>query len=276
MPGFELFGDEERNQVNQVLETGILMRYNFDSLRDGIWKAKELEQNIQNKIGIKYAQLTSSGTTALLTVMNAMGIGAGDEVIMPTFTFVASFEAVLAVGAIPILVDIDESLTLNPEAVEKAVTPKTKAIMPVHMAGSMAKMDELLEIAKKYNLYVLEDACQAIGATYKGKYLGTIGDAGCFSFDFVKNVTCGEGGVILTNNKTWYKKSDEFSDHGHDHIGNDRGAELHPCLGLIATVISGSSLRNQHPFSLYHLQFTHSILGGGSLCVDFINPILYH
>ncbi|MCB9202319.1 MAG: DegT/DnrJ/EryC1/StrS family aminotransferase [Flavobacteriales bacterium] len=232
MPGFELFGKEERDQVNEVLDTGILMRYNFDAQRKGIWKAKELEQNIQSKVGVKYAQLTSSGTTALITIMNAMGIGAGDEVILPAFTFVASFEAVLAVGAIPILVDIDKTMTLNPNAVEKAITPRTKAIVPVHMCGAMADLDLLLEIAKKHNLYILEDACQAIGGTYNGKYLGTIGDAGCFSFDFVKAVTCGEGGVVLTDNQEWFKKSDEYSDHGHDHIGNDRGAETHPFLGL--------------------------------------------
>ena len=232
MPGFEFFGQEEREQVQQVLETGILMRYNFDGVRNGIWKAKELETNIQNKIGVKYAQLTSSGTTALITIMNALGVGAGDEIIMPTFTFVASFEAILAVGAIPVLVDIDETLTLSRKAVEQAITSRTKAIMPVHMCGSMSQLDELQELANRYQLLLIEDACQAIGATYKGKYLGTIGDAGAFSFDFVKTVTCGEGGVVLTNNETWFKKSDEFTDHGHDHIGNDRGAESHPFLGL--------------------------------------------
>lgn len=232
MPGFELFGNEERYQVHLVTETGVLMRYNFDNQRKNIWKAQELEENIQKKIGVKYAQLTSSGTTALITIMNALGIGAYHEIIIPTFTFVASFEAILAIGAIPILVDIDESLTLNPQAVEQAITSKTKAIIPVHMCGSMAKLDELKEIAKKHNLFLLEDACQAIGATYKGVYLGAIGDAGVFSFDFVKTITCGEGGVILTNNKNYFKNSDEFSDHGHDHKNRDRGEDNHMYLGL--------------------------------------------
>src|SRR4051812_43399132 len=117
MPGFELWGDEERKEVNDVLETGILMRYGFDGARKGNWKAKELEQEICNTFGCRYAQLTSSGTSALTTAMVALGIGAGDEVIMPTFTFVASFEAVISVGAIPVLVDVDETLTLDPEAV---------------------------------------------------------------------------------------------------------------------------------------------------------------
>lgn len=231
MPGYELFGDAERKEVNDVLNTGVLMRYGFDGARQGMWKAKELEAEINNRFGSKYAQLVSSGTAAITTALAALGIGAGHEVIMPTFTFVASFEAVLSVGAIPVLVDIDESLTLDPKAVEAAISPKTKAIMPVHMCGSMAQLDELKALCDQHNLILLEDACQAIGGSYKGKALGTIGHAGTFSFDYVKIITCGEGGVVMTNNEEVYKKCDEYSDHGHDHLGKDRGADLHPYLG---------------------------------------------
>jgi 8-amino-3,8-dideoxy-alpha-D-manno-octulosonate transaminase len=231
MPGFELFGDEERKEVNDVLETGILMRYGFDGPRKGIWKSKELEAAICARFGTEYAQLTSSGTAALTTAMAALGVGAGDEVIMPAFTFVASFEAVLSMGAVPVLVDIDESLTLAPDAVKAAITSKTKCVMPVHMCGSMADLDALKAICAEHKSILLEDACQSIGGTYKGKLLGTIGDAGTFSFDFVKAITCGEGGVVMTNNKEVYIKSDAFTDHGHDHLGIDRGADLHPFLG---------------------------------------------
>jgi len=231
MPGFEFFGEEERKEVNDVLETGILMRYGFDGPRKGIWKSVELEKEICKVFGSKYAQLTSSGTAALTTALAALGIGAGDEVIMPAFTFVASFEGVLSVGATPVLVNIDETLTLNPDAVRKAITPKTKCIMPVHMCGSMADMDALLAICKEHNLILFEDACQSIGATYKGKSLGTIGAAGAFSFDFVKTMTCAEGGVVLTNSEEVYIKCDGYTDHGHDHKGVDRGADLHPFLG---------------------------------------------
>ena len=219
MPGFELWGDEERKEVNDVLETGILMRYGFDGPRKGIWKSKELEKAICKTFGSKYAQLTSSGTAALTTAMAALGIGSGDEVILPAFTFVASFEAVLSVGAIPVFVDVDDTLTLNPDAVRKAITPKTKCIMPVHMCGSMADMDALIAICKEHKLLLLEDACQSIGASYKGKYLGTIGDAGTFSFDFVKTITCGEGGAVMTNREDVYIKCDGYTDHGHDHKG---------------------------------------------------------
>ncbi len=231
MPGFELWSDAERKEVNDVLETGILMRYGFDGPRKGTWKSKELEKEICNRFGAKHAQLVSSGTAALTTALAALGIGSGHEVIMPSFTFVASFEAVLSVGAIPVLVDINDSLTLDPAAVRNAITPKTKCIMPVHMCGSMADMDALQSIAKEHKLLLLEDACQSIGATYKGKCLGTIGDAGTFSFDFVKTMTCGEGGVVITSNEDVYLKCDAFSDHGHDHKGADRGADLHPFLG---------------------------------------------
>ena len=231
MPGFEFFGEEERKEVNEVLETGILMRYGFDGPRKGIWKSKELEQAVCDTFGTKYAQLTSSGTAALTTAMAALGVGAGDEVIMPAFTFVASFEAILSMGAVPVLVDIDETLTLSPAAVKAAVTSRTKCIMPVHMCGSMADLDALKAICDEHNLILLEDACQSIGGSYKGKALGTIGHAGTFSIDFVKTITCGEGGVVMTNNQEVYTKADAFTDHGHDHLGIDRGADLHPMLG---------------------------------------------
>jgi 8-amino-3,8-dideoxy-alpha-D-manno-octulosonate transaminase len=231
MPGFELFGPEERKEVNDVLETGIMMRYGFDGPRKGIWKAKELETAISEKLSCGYTQLVSSGTAALTTAFAALGIGAGDEVIMPVFTFVASFECVLSVGAVPVLVDVDQTLTLDPAAVRRAITPRTKCVMPVHMCGSMADLDALMAICKEHKLVLLEDACQSFGGRYKGKYLGTIGDAGTFSFDFVKIVTCAEGGAVVTNSKDLHTKLDGYSDHGHDHLGADRGADLHPFIG---------------------------------------------
>ena len=126
MPGFELFGDKERMEVQNVLDSGVLMRYGFDAMRNGHWKALELEQGLAKRMQTQYAHAVSSGTAALTVALASAGIGAGDEVIMPTFTFVASFESILALGAVPVLVDIDDTLTLKPEAVEKAITPKTK------------------------------------------------------------------------------------------------------------------------------------------------------
>ncbi len=231
MPGFELFGAEEQKEVQDVLDNGVLMRYGFDLMRNGHYKALELEKDLANRMQSKYAQVVSSGTAALTVALACAGIGSGDEVIMPTFTFVASFEAILSVGAIPVLCDIDDTLTLDPKAVEASITPKTKAIMPVHMCGSMADLGALKAISDKHDLILLEDACQAIGATYDGKPLGSYGDLGCFSFDYVKTITCGEGGGIITNSETFADRAHKYQDHGHDHIGNDRGSETHPFLG---------------------------------------------
>jgi len=231
MPGFELFGDQERKEVNDVLDSGVLMRYGFYGLRKGHWKALELEKALAERMQVKHAQLVSSGTAALTVALAAAGIGAGDEVIMPTFTFVASFESILALGAVPILVDVDDTLALEPKAVEAAITERTKVIMPVHMCGSMADLRSLKSICQKHGLLLLEDACQAIGGTFEEKPLGSYGDLGCFSFDFVKTVTSGEGGAIITDNSKYHILADHYSDHGHDHVGTDRGAEDHPFMG---------------------------------------------
>jgi len=232
MPGFEWMGAEEKAEINQVLDQGFIFRYNFDGVRNNVWKAREMESMLCERMQTQYAHLVSSGTAALSVAYHAMGVGAGDEVIVPTFTFVASVEAVVAAGAIPIFADVDDTLCLSPASVESKITSRTKAINVVQMCGGMAEMDAIMAIAKKHNLLVIEDACQAIGGSYKGKPLGSIGDAGCFSFDSVKTITCGEGGGIITNNETIYKNSHMYSDHGHDHVGNDRGAEGHPIMGL--------------------------------------------
>ncbi len=231
MPGFELFGDAERKEVNDVLETGVLMRYGFDAMRQGHHKALELERALADRMQVAHAQLVSSGTAALTVALASTGVGAGDEVIMPVFTFVASFESVLAIGAVPILVDVDDTLTLDPIAVGQAITPRTKVVMPVHMCGSMADLAALKALCDQNGLLLLEDACQAIGGTFNGKPLGSFGDLGCFSFDYVKTITCGEGGAVITNNERYKLNADHYSDHGHDHVGRDRGAEGHPFLG---------------------------------------------
>jgi 8-amino-3,8-dideoxy-alpha-D-manno-octulosonate transaminase len=232
MPGYEIFGDEERKEVLDVLNTGVLMRYGFDQNRKGHWKAKTFEDELTKKFGIKYCHLCSSGTAALCTALAACGIGAGDEVIVPPFTFVATIEAVLVAGAIPVFADIDETLCLSPQAITGAISSRTKAVIVVHMCGSMAKIDQILNICRKNELTLLEDACQAFGGSFNGIPLGTFGKAGCFSFDPVKTVTCGEGGAVVTNDINVYKSVDSYSDHGHDHVGQDRGLEGHSHIGL--------------------------------------------
>ncbi len=232
MPGTELFGAEERKEVNDVLETGILFRYGHEAQRNGHWKAKEFEEEVKKITGARYAHAVSSGSTAVATALAASGIGAGDEVIVPPFTFIATIEAVLFVGAIPIFAEIDETLCLSAEGIKKAITPKTKAVCLVHMCGGMADMDSILQVVKEHKLILVEDAGQAFGASYKGTATGLFGSAGSYSFDFFKIATAGEGGVMVTNDEAVYKTADCYSDHGHNHEGNNRGMEQHPILGF--------------------------------------------
>ena len=232
MPGFEIFGDEERKEVNEVLETGVLFRYGFEGIREGRFKAVSFEKKLARMTGAGYAHLCSSGTAALSTALASCGVGAGDEVIIPPFTFVATFEAVIHAGAIPVFSEIDETLCLDPEKLESVLTKRTKAVLAVHMCGSMARIDEIKDFCHQKGLVLIEDACQSVGGTYNQKALGTFGQMGCFSFDAVKTVTCGEGGAVITDSKTLYENADQFSDHGHDHLGGtDRGADDHPIMG---------------------------------------------
>ena len=232
MPGTELFGAEEKKEVNDVLETGILFRYNHESQRNNIWKAREFEEEVKKITNAKYAHAVSSGSTAVACALAAAGIGAGDEVIVPPFTFIASIEAVLFCGGLPVFAEIDETLCLSPEGIKAAITPKTKAILLVHMCGGMARLDEIVKICKEKNITLIEDAGQAFGASYKGTYVGLFGKTGSYSFDFFKIATAGEGGIFVTNDEKCYKLADTYSDHGHDHIGSNRGMENHPVVGF--------------------------------------------
>ena len=231
MPGFEWFGDEERAEVNAVLNSGVMMRYGFDGPRQGRWPAKELEADLAQKLGAGHVHLVASGTAAVATALAVCGVGAGDEVILPSFTFVADPEAVLLAGAAPVFADVDETLCLNPEAVEAAITAKTKAVLCVHMCGSMPRLAELKAVCDRHGVTLIEDAAQAFGGSYRGKALGTIGRVGTYSFDYVKTITCAEGGAIVTDEADLYDVIQAYADHGHDHKGVDRGADLHPHIG---------------------------------------------
>ncbi|TAG18779.1 MAG: DegT/DnrJ/EryC1/StrS family aminotransferase [Cytophagia bacterium] len=232
MPGTELFGAEERKEINDVLETGILFRYNHDAQRNNIWKAREMEAEVCKVVGAKYAHAMSSGSTAAQCAMVAAGIGAGDEVIVPPFTYIATIEAALMIGALPVFAEIDETLCLSAEGIRKAITPRTKGVCLVHMCGQMADMEAIMEVIHKHNLVLVEDAGQAMGASYKGVSTGLWGKTGAYSYDFFKIATAGEGGVMVTNDEQAYKHADSYSDHGHDHIGSNRGMEQHPIVGF--------------------------------------------
>ncbi|MBC7383581.1 MAG: DegT/DnrJ/EryC1/StrS family aminotransferase [Bacteroidia bacterium] len=232
MAGTEYFGAEEKKEINDVLETGILFRYNHDTQRNHIWKARSFEAEVARLTGAKYAHAVSSGSTAVTCALAAAGIGAGDEVIVPPFTYIASVEAVIFAGALPVFAEIDETLCLSAEGIRKAITPRTKAVLLVHMCGQMAQMDELMQVINDHKLILVEDAGQALAASFNGISTGLWGKTGCYSFDFFKIATAGEGGVMVTNDETAYKLADNIADHGHDHQGNNRGMENHPVLGF--------------------------------------------
>lgn len=201
-----LIGDEEIKAVNDVLTSG--------SLAAGA-KTAELEKNFAKYCGTKHALAVSSGTAAIHAALHAAGVGEGDEVITVPFTFIASINPILMVGALPVLVDVEpETFCLDTSKLEQVITPKTKAIIPVHLYGQPANMDEINAIAKKYDLVVIEDSCQAIAAQYKGKKTGSLGDLGCFSLYATKNIMSGEGGIITTDNDEYAKTIRRFRQHG--------------------------------------------------------------
>jgi 8-amino-3,8-dideoxy-alpha-D-manno-octulosonate transaminase len=217
MPGFEVFGEDERKAINEVFDAngGILFAHGFDALRKGVYKVREFEAAAVAKFGVAHAQAVSSGTAALRVALAAFGIGRGDEVIIPAFTFVATAEAVIQSGATLVVVDVDDSLNMSPAALEAAITPATRAVIPVHMLGAAADMDAIGRIAARRDLKIIEDAAQAVGARFHGRYLGTLGHAGCFSFDAGKVIITGEGGMIVTNDHDTFTRARAYHDHGH-------------------------------------------------------------
>jgi dTDP-4-amino-4,6-dideoxygalactose transaminase len=192
---------------SSVPDAGNFFRYYNDRS-----KTLQFEEEFSKKLGCKHSLAVNSGTSALIAALSAAGIGPGNEVIVPAYTFFASVSAIVVAKAIPVITEIDESLTLDPEAVEKNITDRTKAIMPVHMVGHQADMDKINAIAKKHNIVVIEDTAQACGGKYKGQYLGTLGDLGCISLDAYKVIGSGEGGVVMTDDEWLYTRAQSYHD----------------------------------------------------------------
>ncbi len=248
MPGYELIGPEERDAILEWFDSsnGVMFAHGFDKRRNGVYKVREFEREIARTVKARHVQVVSSGTAALLVALHALGVGPGDEVITQSFTFVATVEAILEAGATPVITELDRSLNMSPDHLKACITPRTKVVIPVHMAGAAADMDGIMRVAKEHHLLVLEDAAQAFGGTYKGRYLGTLGDAGVYSFDFAKNITTGEGGAVVTNSLPLFEKARAYHDHGHEYNlavprGKDtrskpgfnfRMTEIQACIGL--------------------------------------------
>jgi 8-amino-3,8-dideoxy-alpha-D-manno-octulosonate transaminase len=214
-PGTFLIDNVERHEVEEVLESGYLSRYGREDDPRFKKKVLTLEREFARKIGVNYCVAVSGGTGALMASLVALGVGPGVEVLVSGYTFIASISAIVAVGGMPVLTEIDESVTMDPVDIERKITKRTKVIMPVHMLGYPCNMDKIMKIANKYKLFVLEDSCQALGASYKGEKLGSIGDMGTFSLNVNKTISSGDGGLITTNKKELYEKAFGFHDQGH-------------------------------------------------------------
>lgn len=216
--GTHYIGKEERKAVNKVMKSKSLFRYQGPDL---LYFTDKFEESMKKYLNVKYVLACSNGGAALKLSCIALGIGVGDEVLVPSFTFIASASSILSTGAIPKFIDIDESMNVDPKSIEKNISDRTKAIMVVHMQGAPANMKEIMKIAKKHNLKVIEDTAQALGAELNGKKAGTFGDCGAFSLQAGKTITCGEGGFFATNNKELYIRAKMYHDNGGYRVGSD-------------------------------------------------------
>jgi 8-amino-3,8-dideoxy-alpha-D-manno-octulosonate transaminase len=241
--GLSVFGQEEREAALEVLESRSLFRYYGPNL---LGKVEAFERAACEMFGATYAVATSSGTAALRAGLAALGVGCGDEVIVPALTFIATVNAVVVAGAVPIFAEIDDTLGLDPADVAAKMSERTAAIIPVHLDNGSCDMDPIMEVARRRRVPVLEDAAQAMGTTYKGRALGTIGDIGAFSLQLEKNVTSGEGGLVLTQDRALHLRAACYQDQGGQFVtssGGGRGRDdLEPFVGenLRMTELAGA------------------------------------
>lgn len=233
-------GDEEVEALARVVRSGALFRYGVGNECD------RFERRYAENLGVKHFVLAASGTFALSSAIIALGIGPGDEVLIPAHTYMATATAVLTAGAIPVIVDIDDSITIDPKAVEAAIGPRTRAIIPVHIWGAACNMDAIMEIAARHGLWVIEDACQGVGGSYEGRKFGSIGHIGAFSFNYYKNMTAGEGGGVATSDDKLAERARCAIDPCHFYwTGRKDGLEPFAGNGGRASELMGAMLNVQ-------------------------------
>ena len=216
-PGNEIINKEELKEIKKIFSKsdGVLFAHGFDKRRNKIFRVREFEKKISKHFGSKYVQCVSSGTAAIKVALKSVGVKFGDEVITQSFNFIATIEAILDCGAKPIITGINNDLNMSVGELSMLVTKKTKAVILVHMLGYSAEIDKIKIFCKRKKIPLIEDCCEAVGGIFKGKKLGTLSDVGVFSFDFGKNITTGEGGCLLTNNKKKFLFFKRYHDHGH-------------------------------------------------------------
>jgi 8-amino-3,8-dideoxy-alpha-D-manno-octulosonate transaminase len=252
--GANFIGVEEKKEVDDVVEARSLFRfYGFTSPQ----KAKTFEEEFQQFMGVKYALGVTSGTAALHVAINALGVGPGDEVILPAETWHSDYNVIIMTGALPVFCEINESFAMDPEDLRRKITPHTKVIIPSHLSGTVADMDKIMAIARDHNLKVLEDSAEAIGASYKGKRTGSIGDIGIYSFQTAKMMTSGEGGCVITNDVSLYERAIRFHD-----LGGVRPL-FRPILGM-----SHYPVQSGHPETLVGLNYRMNEETGAVLCAQ--------
>jgi len=247
-PGVELIGEEEIAEVMQVLTSRNLSRYGSADDPSFGAKVRHVEEEIASLAGVKYALgLSGGGSGGLWLSLLGLGVGPGDEVIVPGFTFVASISSIVYARATPVLAEVDDSFNLDPADVEARITPRTKAIIAVHMLGAPARLDEIKDVADRHGIALIEDCAQAFGATYQGQGVGGIGAAGVYSFNEFKTITCGDGGMIVTDDEDLYGRL--FAIHDQGHAPNRLGSKYaeRPFLGMNfrMTELSGAVLLAQ-------------------------------
>ena len=214
-PGYYWMGEDEEREILELIRARHLFRYGDEGDAAFKHRVKSLEEEVATTFGVRYALAVSSGTAALITALSAAGIGPGDEVIVPGYTFIASMSSVIFCNAVPVLAEVDDSLTLDPADVERKITEHTRAVLPVHMIGNPCDLEALKALADTHGLLIVEDAAQAFGGSYNGRRLGTIGLVGAYSFNFYKTINAGDGGMVVTDDEELYQRAFAFHDQGH-------------------------------------------------------------
>ena len=222
MAGYEVIGAEEQSAINSIFESGggVLFRHGFEGIRGNSYQVLDFEKEFRDYMGAEYSLAVSSGTAALRVALAGLKIGPGDEVITQSFTFVATVESIIESGATPICTEIDETLNMSPSDLLARITPSTKAVIVVHMLGGAARIDEISKICKERAIPLIEDTAWGCGGDFSNVKLGTIGDVGCYSFDFAKTITTGEGGMVVFKNRVTHDNARAYHDHGHDNNPN--------------------------------------------------------
>lgn len=293
MPGYEFIGAEEEDSVLEVFRSGgVLFRHGFDAIRQGSYKVREFEELFAARFGQESALAVSSGTAALRVALASLGIGPGDEVVTQSFTFVATIEAIVESGATPVCAEIDDTLNISVADLQERITPRTKAVIAVHMLGNPAPVSELVRFCKKNDIYLIEDTAWGCGGAVNGKLLGTWGDVGAFSFDHAKVITTGEGGMVIHRSPQHHAKARAWHDHGHENNPdlprwedsrsssgfNFRMSELQGAVGIaqlrkldqIVTAQRGSAQRIRDVFRSSGIENFRRVVDGGEPTDDAV------